>query len=610
MRARPVLLALLMFVAVTAGCFGGSGGGDGGAPQTQFLDPNRGPPVPPGTYKFDGTSQVVTPGPHAILPIEKVYLASDLDGLDIEVGFWRPDVPDGTVTPVIVDAGPYYGNNGPPMQSQSGHIGRLVENFVPHGYTVAAIAIRGTGGSGGCMDLMGPLEIADLDQAITWLGEQTWSNGNVGMIGKSYDGSTPWQVATTGNPHLKTIVPISGVPDLYELMYRNGTSEIRGPIVLNGLYYSFAVREGNEVPQNEEEIERTAMHTLEALACPDHVPGLAASLYSGFRGERDPFGYWAERNLKPAVAANYKGSVYLVQGLQDWNVDPGLSIPFAQRLNDSGLFVHQMLGQWGHDYPDFGHNGDDDPNMRFDWAEILLNWFDYWLKDNTTVALGPAVQVLDASGRWHIDDSFPPNDAKWLTFNLSAGGALTPDEASAGSAMLLPQPLNGDEANLPLSPPKEAINRADFLTEPVTADLLISGLPQIPITVTPQGNGGHVAAWLYTVAPDGGETRIGWTMINLRFADGTEDPKEVSPQQPLHVAMEIQPMDAVVHEGERLLLRVWQHRDNPGADSAQGRLPVLPPQPVRLDFGDNSGSQLRLPVIERGPEAYFEPPRP
>ena len=45
----------------------------------------------------------------------------------------------------------------------------------------------------------------------TWLGTQPWSNGKVGMIGKSYDGSTPWQAATFGNPHLATIVPMSGL---------------------------------------------------------------------------------------------------------------------------------------------------------------------------------------------------------------------------------------------------------------------------------------------------------------------------------------------------------------------------------------------------------------
>ena len=43
---------------------------------------------------------------------------------------------------------------------------------------------------------MGTDEQRGIDAAVTWLGTQTWSNGNVGIIGKSYDGSTPWQAAT------------------------------------------------------------------------------------------------------------------------------------------------------------------------------------------------------------------------------------------------------------------------------------------------------------------------------------------------------------------------------------------------------------------------------
>jgi predicted acyl esterase len=539
---------------------------------------------------------------------ERVFLSSEVDGADIEIGLWRPDDPD-LLTPVIVDAGPYYGNNGPPMESASGHIGRLIENFVPLGYTVAAIAVRGTGGSGGCMDLMGPLEIADLDQAITWLGTQQWSNGNVGMAGKSYDGSTPWQVATTGNPHLKTIVPMSGVPDLYELMYRNGTSEIRGPLVLNGLYYSFAVREQAPPPENEVEAQRAARHTLEALACPDHGPGLAASLWSGLLGERDPFGYWEARNLKPGVEAHYGGSILLVQGLQDWNVDPGLSIPWVDELNRSGLFVHQLLGQWQHDYPDYGHGGDDDPNMRWDWAEILRNWFDHWLKGDTDRPLGPAVQVLEESGRWRSEDTFPPRDAEWITFNLSGGDLLTLDEPVAGSALLLPQPVVGEEGGAMEAPDQAVLSKADFYTAPLDRDMLISGLPKVPVTVVPHGIGGHVAAWLYRVAEDGTETRIGWTMINLRFADGTEEPQDVTPEEPLLVRMELQPLDARVPAGERLLLRIWQYRDQP-SDTPQGRLPVLPPQPMDLRFGPTQPSQLIVPVIERSDDAYFEPPRP
>ncbi|HUR25089.1 MAG TPA: CocE/NonD family hydrolase [Candidatus Thermoplasmatota archaeon] len=598
---RQVLIAAVALL-LTAGCLGdGQRGTDPGAGPSAVA-----PPVPVGPYRFDDFARVLTDGALQRLPKEIVYLPSALDGVDIEVTLWRPDTPD--VVPVLVDAGPYYEPAGAVpaysaaagYASEGGHIGRLLDNFLPHGYAVAAIAVRGTAGSGGCMDLMGPLEVADLDQAITWLGEQGWSNGNVAMLGKSYDGSTPWMVAGTGNPHLKTIVPMSGVPDMYELMFRNGTSEARGPFLLNDLYYSFALREPSTEAGDTGETQRRVRHTAEGIPCTDHIAGQLAAASSGAEGSRDMLGYWAERNLKPAVAANYHGSILLVQGLQDWNVDPGLNIPWIEDLNRSSIVVHQMLGQWGHSYPDDAGSG---ANMRWDWAELELRWFDYWLKGKGTVAdLGPAVQVLDASDHWRTEDHFPPRDATWTTYNLSAGGQLTTGPGAVGTTILVPVPaaaLSGRPSAVP------GVS-ADFTLPPQEEDLLISGLPKVHVTVTPSGATGSVAAWLYSVAPDGAETRIGWTMINLRFADGTTEAKTVMPNQPILLRMEIQPMDAVVPAGHHLLLRIWEFYDDAGV---QSRLPAVPPSSVTLGYGMGIASALALPTIERPASAYFTPPQ-
>src|SRR3712207_8365024 len=58
---------------------------------------------------------------------------------------------------------------------------------LPICYAAAFISVRGTGNSGGCHNLLGPKEQADISQAITWLGTREWSNGRVGMYGLSYD---------------------------------------------------------------------------------------------------------------------------------------------------------------------------------------------------------------------------------------------------------------------------------------------------------------------------------------------------------------------------------------------------------------------------------------
>ena len=71
--------------------------------------------------------------------------------------------------------------------------------------------------------------------ALNELGTQDWSNGNVGMIGKSYDGSTPWEAAMYGNPegmeNLFFLVPpttaIMAWFVLGEELYRNDFAFIR-----------------------------------------------------------------------------------------------------------------------------------------------------------------------------------------------------------------------------------------------------------------------------------------------------------------------------------------------------------------------------------------------
>ena len=47
--------------------------------------------------------------------------------------------------------------------------------------------------------------------------------------------------------------------------------------------------------------------------------------------------YWAERYFLDRVLENYKGSVYLIQGMHDWNVDPHMAVPTINRLIDAGI---------------------------------------------------------------------------------------------------------------------------------------------------------------------------------------------------------------------------------------------------------------------------------
>lgn len=56
-------------------------------------------------------------------------------------------------------------------------------------------------------------EVKDVNAVITWITQQPWSNGEVGMYGGSYSGFAQWAALKNPHPALKTIVPyVAAIP--------------------------------------------------------------------------------------------------------------------------------------------------------------------------------------------------------------------------------------------------------------------------------------------------------------------------------------------------------------------------------------------------------------
>jgi uncharacterized protein len=101
---------------------------------------------------------------------------------------------------------------------------------VRHGYVVAAVDVRGSGASFGTyMGWFTSDETRDSYDITEWLAAQPWSNGNVGMYGRSYLGFTQYLAASQKPPHLKAIFPELAGTDAYELIYRGGI--FHGPFI-------------------------------------------------------------------------------------------------------------------------------------------------------------------------------------------------------------------------------------------------------------------------------------------------------------------------------------------------------------------------------------------
>ncbi len=536
-----------------------------------------------GDYSGD-YSKASSKGRYKIGEQKIVELESKIDGVTIQMGLVRPKVPSGRKVPVVVDASPYYH----PLQTLDLRACRpfLTENLVPHGYAVVLLAVRGTADAGGCMNLMGRDERRDLNQAITWLGTRPWSNGRVGMIGKSYDGATQWEVASLGNRHLKTIVPLSGVPDLFELMYGNGHVDWRSPGILNGVYYAESA--GFYAPG------RSPEHTIEVTACPEYGVGMAASGYSAATAELDPFGYYKERRYRDKILKRYRGSVYLVQGLQDWNVNPGQQFPWIWKLEKRGVYVKYLLGQWGHSWPY-------DDGSRMDWADVLLEWFDRWLNNDRKAKLGSRVEVEDSQGRWRRSSDWPSGKRVRLFLNPSNKLGKRPSKKAA-SEMLAPDPFHlqwGYTNDVPIENqacPSGAC--AYFETKPFKKGFRMAGLPHVRLSVIPQGPGGQLSAYLYAESDEGAE-RLGWAQVDLRFRNGSDKAKSVEPGEKMRIRFDVQPLDAVVPKGARLQVVV-------SGGTGWNRLPSVPNYPVELLEG-RGRSSMKLSSPRPPARAFFKP---
>ena len=98
--------------------------------------------------------------------------------------------------------------------------------WVPNGYVVVHVDIRGTGKSEGTADPFGPETAADYSELINWAGTQDWSNGRVALHGVSFLAISQWYAAAEKPKHLAAIVPWEGVSDPFrDVIFHGGIPE-------------------------------------------------------------------------------------------------------------------------------------------------------------------------------------------------------------------------------------------------------------------------------------------------------------------------------------------------------------------------------------------------
>jgi X-Pro dipeptidyl-peptidase len=377
--------------------------------------------------------------------------------------------------PVIMDASPYYtccgrGNeNEIKTYDANGVITKeplYYDNyFVPRGYAYVAVDLAGTNRSTGCGDIGGPAEILGTKAVIDWLNGRapatyadgtpavatSWTNGKVGMIGKSWDGTIANGVAATGVPGLKTIVPISAISSWYDYTRFGGV--LRSPGYVDFLAEFVGGRPAGVCD---------SVYATEQAASDDSTGNFNA--------------FWADRDYR-LDARHVHASVFVVHGINDQNVTTNQFGEWWNELAARGVPRKIWLHQ--------GSHVDPFDLRRADWVDELHRWFDYWLQGLPNGVMSePQASIEQPSGQWVNQPRWPALGAHQVRVALGNGDGTTGTLGGRadGSRTFIDTP-SLTEAHAVADPSTAKGGRLAFLSAPLTHPVRISGSPSVTLRV-------------------------------------------------------------------------------------------------------------------------------
>jgi X-Pro dipeptidyl-peptidase len=491
----------------------------------------------------------------------------------------RPVVPEGVKVPVILTYTPYNILERP-VAAMVTQTDAVTTYFTPRGYARASFDLVGTRESSGCYDHGGIREQDTAKAVVDFLGTREWSNGKVGMIGGSYDGTTQWAGAIKQPEHLTTIVPQVAITRWYDYAYGQGVRFASGSATPAGFDFGFGFLPPTGVTGG------TAW--LEALQ--DHVTPCERIEHNDRAFLPDPVydGYWDERDYLAQVA-KVQTSVLVVGSWTDYNVHPVNSFAMWDALPAS----HPKKLVMGLS----GHSGD----QLEDNQDIYHAWFDHWL-------LGLDTGVMDLPRSDSLADATPLPDAEvpadFVRFQDSAwpptgtvdvGLSLERGDAAFGELGTPSVEVVDWTDDAPALSESDVLSGAStaegrsrvFLGAPVAGTVRLSGVPQLELTVTTDEVSTHVTPVLFRENADGDRQVLTRGLLNSRNRDGERTSTDVTPGTPWTGVVTFQPFDALLREGERLGLAVMSMNTNEA---------LYPDTTVATNVLELSQSRLLVPV--------------
>lgn len=369
---------------------------------------------------------------------EKEYRKFDLADLDHKAA---PRVPSGSASAMdlALKADPsdwYYKDKG----STNSMVYENIDSFnyyLVRGFAVIVSAGFGALGSDGFNYVGSEYERDAFKSVVEWIhGDRVayadregtittkadWANGNVAMTGRSYAGTMPFAVATTGVEGLKTIVPVAGIADWYSQQNMQGAQRYWPKEMLNSFLAYYCSSRYNDSTLSEKQLDDiAAFHhelSLQQLKC-------------GFDYDEK---FWGSGNYR-LNADKIKCPALIVQGLNDENVSTKQFEMMLKSFQKAGQTVKAILHQGPHITPTMPNKG---YGILIDgkfYDDIVNEWISHYLYGVENQAEDmPAVlvQTNHDQRKWETSASWDTGHNMKLTSGSTGTAVIDTDWEAAG----------------------------------------------------------------------------------------------------------------------------------------------------------------------------------
>jgi putative CocE/NonD family hydrolase len=288
-----------------------------------------------------------------------------------------------------------------------------------------------------------------------------------------------------------------------------------------------------------------------------------------------------------------------------------------------------LIGPWTHSTPTLRSTsiGDADfgPSAGFDSEQLMLDWFDYWLKDKPTNVMSRAPVRLFIMGAnvWRDEREWPLARAVPRAFYFhSEGGALTAagtgtlsvaapasepaDHFTYDPANPVPTGARGGYSRAP-SDQREVETRRDVLvysSAPIETALEVTGPISVTLWASSSETDTDFTAKLVDVFPDGTARALTDGIIRARYRNSKTAPVLLTPNQPTQFTIDVGATSNVFLPGHRIRVEISSSNfprfdRNPNTGGRFGDDAELRPARQTILHDAEHPSRIVLPVVPR-----------